>query len=161
MGLTEELRRSYRPAVIVAAAILGSLGVYIVLALLLKASRPLHPVLLSRTTVPVIRLAFYGLAIVQVIIIRVMRGILYRPTPGLDGRALGRRLMLISIFTSVFSEVPALLGFVLFLLAGLTWDLYVLVFVSLVLLFMFFPRFRYWEDWVAEQQSLPPSGPRN
>ncbi len=158
MGLTEELRRSYRPAVVVAAAILGSLAVYIVLALLLQASRPFHRFLLSGTTIPIVRLVFYGLAILQVIIIRLMRGLFYRPAPGLDGRALGRRLMLVSIFTSVFSEVPALLGFVLFLLAGLNWDLYVLVFVSLVLVFMFFPRLRYWEDWAAEQQSIPPAG---
>ena len=160
MGLTEDLRQSYRPALIVALCVLASLAVYIVLALLLKASRPNHVALASGSTAYILRLAFYGAAILQVIVIRLMRGVFFKPAPGLDGRALGRRLMLVSIFTSAFSEVPALLGFVLFLIAGLTWDLYVLVFVSLVLVFMFFPRFAYWEEWAAEQLALPPTGSR-
>ncbi len=157
MGLREDLERSYRPALIVAIAILASLVVYIVLALLLKASRPFHHPLVSTQSLPVIRLAFYGLSILQVIVIRLMRGFFFRPTPGLDPAALGRRLMMVSILTSAFSEVPALLGFVLFLLAGLNWDLYVLVFVSLVLLFMFFPRLSYWEEWITQQLAQPHS----
>lgn len=157
MDLKEELRRSFRPAVVVAVAVLASLAVYILLAVLLRAGRPLHRPLLRRDAAAVLRLVFYGLAILQVIIIRIMRGLFFRPAPGVDARALGRRLMLVSLFTSVFSEVPALLGFVLFLLAGLNWDLYVLVFVSLVLMFMFFPRLGYWEEWVEEQMALPPS----
>jgi hypothetical protein len=156
----QDLKKSFRPALIVALAMLVSLAAYIVLALLLKASRPNHRPLLQPETANLVRLGFYGLSILQVIIIRVMRGLFFQKSPGLSAASLGRRLMLVSIITSVFSEVPALLGFILFLLAGLTRDLYVLVFVSLVLMFMFFPRLSYWEEWAAEQRSLPPERPR-
>jgi hypothetical protein len=157
----QDLKKPFRSALIVALALLVSLIAYIVLALMLKASRPYHRALLSPETANLVRLGFYGLSILQVIIIRVMRGLFFQKAPGLSQASLGRRLMLVSIFTSVFSEVPALLGFILFLLVGLTRDLYVLVFVSLVLMFMFFPRLRYWEEWAAEQQSLPPERPRS
>ncbi|MCJ7611833.1 MAG: hypothetical protein MUP19_06170 [Candidatus Aminicenantes bacterium] len=160
MGLTNDLKKSYRPALIIALAILGSLAVYIGLAMLLKASRPGHRPLLAGRTAYTLRLVFYGFSILQVIVIRLMRGAFFQQAPGLDGRSLGRRLMLISILSSVFSEVPALLGFILFLVAGFTWDMYALVFVSLVLVFMFFPRFRNWEEWAAEQQSLGPADSR-
>jgi hypothetical protein len=156
----QDLKKPFRSALAVALAMLVSLVVYIVVALLLKASRPYHRPILRPETANLVRLGFYGLAILQVIIIRVIRGLFFQKSPGLSTASLGRRLMLVSIFTSVFSEVPALLGFILFLLAGLTRDLYVLVFVALVLMFMFFPRFRYWEEWAAEQQSLPAEQPR-
>jgi len=155
MENTEDLRKTYRPARLMAVVMLGSLVVYVVLALVLKASRPFQRPMLRGNTVNVVRMSAYGFAILQVIFIRLVRGVSYRKSPGLEVGGLGRRLMLVSIFTSVASEVPALLGFILFLLTGLTWDLYILVFVSLVLMFMFFPRFQYWEGWVAEQRSLP------
>jgi hypothetical protein len=152
--LIVELRKAYRPAMFISLAVLGSLVAYLIVALLLSAGRGVHPALIRGNTAYAVRLGCYGFAILQVILVRIMRGVFYRRAPGLDARALARRLMLVSIFTSVFSEVPGLLGLVLFLLTGRTWDLYVLAFVSLVLVFMFFPRFRYWEDWAREQIRL-------
>jgi len=160
MGLSEDLKKSYRPALVIALAILASLVVTLVVAELLKASRPGHKPLVTGRTAVTLRWICYGLSIVQVLVIRLMRGMLFQKAPGLDGPALGRRLMLASILSSAFGEVPALLGLILFLVAGFTWDLYALVFVSLVLLFMYFPRFRYWGEWAVEQQRLGPAASR-
>jgi len=49
----------------------------------------------------------------------------------------------------IMSELPALLGLFLFLLAGLNRDFYVLLIISVAVLFIFFPRRRAWEEWLA------------
>ena len=152
MGTSEDLKKSFRPAVIIAGALMASLAVYVGVALLLKASRPVPQLLLSARTVHILRLSFYAFSILQVIIIRLMRGWFFQKSSGFEALQAGRRLMLVSIITSVLSEVPALLGFILFLLSGLTRDLYPLVFVSLVLMYMFFPRLRNWEEWASGSQ---------
>ncbi|MCX6565278.1 MAG: hypothetical protein NTW38_02455, partial [Candidatus Aminicenantes bacterium] len=57
----------------------------------------------------------------------------------------------------VLAEIPAILGLVLFLIAGYNWDFYILLFVSLFLLFMYLPRLKNWEDIL---QNRPSSCPR-
>jgi hypothetical protein len=47
----------------------------------------------------------------------------------------------------------AVLGFVLFLLTGLSRDFYPLLFVSLFLAFMYFPRLRVWQDLAGQSSS--------
>jgi hypothetical protein len=58
-----------------------------------------------------------------------------------------------SVLTSALAEVPALFGLVLFLMSGLNVDFYVLTFVSLVLMFMFFPRYAGWVEWIGNNPS--------
>ena len=55
------------------------------------------------------------------------------------------------------AEIPAILGLVLFLIAGYNRDFYVLLFVSLFLLFMYLPRLKSWEDILKNR---PASCPR-
>ena len=47
--------------------------------------------------------------------------------------------------------MPAIIGLVLFFLGGLYKDFYVLLFVSLVLIFMYFPRLKNWEAYLADR----------
>lgn len=49
----------------------------------------------------------------------------------------------------VLSEAPGILGLILFLLGGLNIDFYLLLFASLLLVFMYFPRRSGWEEWLS------------
>ncbi|MCK7583580.1 MAG: hypothetical protein MZV65_54010 [Chromatiales bacterium] len=48
----------------------------------------------------------------------------------------------------VLGEVPAIVGLALFLVSGQALDFYKLLFVSLFLTFLNFPRAGAWEEWL-------------
>ncbi len=54
------------------------------------------------------------------------------------------------MLTLGFVEVPALLGFVLFLLSGNWLDFYGFLLVSLVYLRLYIPRLDRWERWITD-----------
>jgi hypothetical protein len=83
-----------------------------------------------------------------VILIRVLRHILLKRSAGDDRKTALHRLERATLVTLVLAEVPGLLGLVLFLIGGLNIDFYFLLFASLLLVFMYFPRRPGWEDWL-------------
>jgi len=95
-----------------------------------------------------LRFAFYGLAILAVLMIRFLRQALLKRFPGGDRPAGVHRLERASLVTMILSEIPGILGLVLFLLFGLNVDFYILLFVSFFLVFMYFPRRQSWEEWL-------------
>ncbi len=139
----------HRTAAILAAAALASLLLYVLVVelILRKGLRP--DIALQPDSAALMRYALYGAAVLTVVLIRVLRGLILRKRPGEDAAVLGRRLLRASVLTATLSEAPALLGLVLFLTAGLNRDFYILTAVSLVLMFMFFPRLSHWREWVA------------
>jgi len=66
------------------------------------------------------------------------------------------RLFDLTVLTLCLAEIPALLGLILFLIAGYNRDFYILLFVSLFLLFMYLPRLKNWEDILEHR---PPACP--
>jgi len=52
--------------------------------------------------------------------------------------------------TMILGEIPGILGLGLFLLSGYNIDFYVLVFASLLLVFMYFPRRTAWDEWLRD-----------
>lgn len=66
------------------------------------------------------------------------------------------RVFAISVTTLAMAEIPALLGLALFLLGGYNRDFYVLLLVSLVLAFMYFPRASVWEARLADSRRMCP-----
>jgi len=52
-------------------------------------------------------------------------------------------------------------GVILFLVGGRSLDLYLLAFVSLILLALHFPRYSHWEKWAAQAESGPAMAPAN
>ena len=139
-------RSAFRTAVFVHAAIVAAIFLYAVIIEILKAMlRPL-PRLAPETDVRLLRYVFYGLAIVAVVVIRrVNRGAaLARPDE--PYRDFLQRLSRTAIISSTLCEAPAGLGLVLMLLTGSVRDFYYLLFVSLFLAFMYFPRTRAWEE---------------
>lgn len=150
MEQTDDLRKLYKLAVIAAAAIILTLAIYTVVVEVIRSRHEFFFGFVNLDNIGIIRYVFYGLAVIQVVIIRVLRGTLLKKSPSDDAVKLKGKLFKASIFTSAFCEVPAIFGLVLFLLGGLYKDFYILLFVSLFLMFMFFPRYNNWETWLKE-----------
>jgi hypothetical protein len=129
--------------------IIASLFVYLIIVEVLRAQlRPFRG-FAPLPEMSTVRYVFYGLAVLEVIVIRLVQSLLLKRTPGDTVRITVQKLFRASILTVCLSEVPAILGLVLFLIGGLNKDFYALLAVSLVLVFMYFPRLSSWESWVV------------
>jgi len=149
MENSEEARRLHRTASLIGIAVGASLILYLIIAEFLRNYfRPFHG-FASLPNLQTLRYVFYALAIGEVIAIRLLQGFLLKRSPGDDARTTLFKLFRTSIATVCLSEVPGFLGLALFLLGGLNKDLYALLAVSMVLVFMYFPRLKSWEDWIA------------
>jgi hypothetical protein len=106
------------------------------------------------------RIALFAVAALSAVATRVIHGRMTARAAEDGGEAariavLGRA----ALIALSLSMIPATTGFVLYLLAGQTRDFYVLAFVSLILLFLYFPRPAAWESLLArEPQSCRLSG---
>lgn len=149
--IREELRRSHRTASLVGIVLIASLFIYLVVVEIIRATMGPFRGLVPVPGLATLRYVFYGLAVIEVLATRLVQGALLRRAPGDDARVTVLKLARTTIVTLCLSEVPALLGLVLFLLGGLNKDFYALLAVSLVLAFMYFPRLRSWEDWVERK----------
>lgn len=144
-------RMIFRTAMFVHVAVLVALLLYAVILEILKATlRPL-PRLAPAAGIQVLRYAFYGIAIVAVIAVRQVNRAAFRDRPGEPFLEFLHRLSRTSILTSILCEAPAMLGLVLVFLTGSHRDFYYLLFVSLFLVFMYFPRSRTWTEVLRER----------
>lgn len=142
----DDIGRALRPAVMVAAAAVASLAVYLALVEVLKATlKPFRGFAGIASPQPV-RFAVFGAGAAVVLLILLLRPGLYRRRTGEDLPAALLRLQKASVLLVVLGEVPAVLGLVLFLLGGFARDFYSLLFVSIVLAFVHFPRRGAWEE---------------
>ena len=137
--------RAMRPVLILARTLLASLIGYLALVELIRSRfRPFlgFADLGRRLSV---RYVFYLAAAAAVIVIRVLNSVgLRRKKPSSPESLLGR-LRTVAWLTLAAAETPALAGLALFLVGGYNEDFYWLKFVSLLLLFMYFPRPKNWE----------------
>ena len=150
MNELEILKRSYRTAAIVAWSFFSMLVVYVVLTEVIRASFDPFLGVGERFDYIKYRYLFYILSAASIIIIRFLRGVLLRKKRTEDIQRTAAKLLRTSVITSALSELPALFGFFLFILSGISRDFYILVFVSLFLMFMFFPRYSQWRAWAEE-----------
>lgn len=148
MDVQDEIRSHLRPASFVAAAVVASLILVFGSVELIRSRSGPFTGFAPWAGTPALRYAFYGAAIVVVILIRVLRRTLLGGPSRDDLRADLLRLQRAAVVTVVLGEAPGILGFVLFLLGGYNIDFYILVFVSLFLVFMHYPRRANWEDWL-------------
>jgi len=148
MEQTDELKKVFKNTVIVCAAIMAVLPVYILVVEIIKANQKPFLGFVDVHNAVTLRYLFYALAVIQVIIVRVLRGFLLRKPPSASAETLMSRLYKTSILTFALCEVPVIFGLVLFFMGGFYKDFYVLLFVSSFLMFMFFPRYNNWADWL-------------
>lgn len=147
-----ELKRIYRTTVVVNAALLASLLVYALMVELIKSQfRPFPGLFISGPSIRTLRYVVFGAAIGAVLLTRLGWRALLKVKPGEEFRQLISRLSRTAVITATLGELPALFGFVLFLLTGFSRDFYILLFVSLFLEFMYFPRLNVWQELARER----------
>ena len=93
---------------------------------------------LEPQTAALLKYAFLALAAAQFGIIKAVQKIL--PAPSVE------KLALTAIITFVLCESVAVLGLVLFLLAGNSLDFYIFMVISLGFFTLFFPKYDQWEQ---------------
>jgi hypothetical protein len=145
----EELKRSYKTASMIGITIIVSLFVYLIVVEFLRIQFKPFRGFAPLPEISTIRYVFFGLAVLEVLIIRLLQSLLLKRKPGDTVKIAVQKLFRTSILTVCLSEVSAILGVVLFLVGGMNKDFYALFAVSLVLVFMYFPRLASWQDWIA------------
>jgi hypothetical protein len=149
MEIQEIVRRTHRIAAMVAYSIFGAIVLYLVLEELIRNKMaPFHgfyPVSNPQT----LRYLFYGLSAASIILARLLQLVMLRKKPQDTPLDLLNKLHRTSLVVTVMSEFPALFGLILFLIGGFNRDFYVLLAISVIVLFIFFPRRRAWEAWIG------------
>lgn len=149
MDIQDELRRRIKNLTLVGITVVSSLLVYLGLAEFIRYHfRPFHG-FVAIPDAQRLRYVVFALAVLSVILIRVLRPALLRKKAGEDLKMTLHRLDRAALLTLVLAEVPALLGLGLFLLRGFNVDFYILLFASLLLVFMYFPRRSSWQEWLS------------
>lgn len=146
----DELRSHLRTAASVGLAVVASLMLYLVLVEVLRAVDKPFSGFARVTDIQPVRYAFFGASVAVIVFIRVLRPRLLRIPPQADTKTVLIRLQRAAILTMVLGEIPGILGLALFLLTGHNVDFYVLLFASLLLVFMYFPRRAAWEEWSSK-----------
>jgi hypothetical protein len=150
MDIQDELRAHLKSVILIATAIIASLVIYLGLVEILRAVyRPFRG-FATLANIQQLRYAVFGAAAVVIVLIRLLRPRLLRKAPREDAKTALHRLQRAAIVTMVLGEIPGILGLGLFLLSGYNIDFYVLVFASLLLVFMYFPRRTAWEEWLRD-----------
>lgn len=149
MDIQDKLRAHLRTASRVTASVIASLLLYLAAVEFIRARfRPFRG-FLAVSDLQLLRYAFFALAIATVIAIRALRPRLLRKVAGDDDKTALHRIQRAFLMTIVLAEVPGTLGLLLFLMAGRNIDFYFLLFASLLLVFMYFPRRSAWEEWLS------------
>ncbi len=145
------LRRVFRTAMIINSALIAGLFLYALVVELIKSQFKPFVGFLPGLYLQTLRYVVYGAAIGAVILVRLAAKALTRAVPGEDVKHFGQRLARGTIVAAGLAELPAVFGFVFFLLTGSARDFTILLFVSLFLEFMYFPRLKVWQDLVRER----------
>ena len=91
-----------------------------------------------------------------VIVLRLVHGRRLAAAAKADDSAAVRSLYRTAMISLTLAEIPALMGMALVLLAGLNKDFYLLLFASIVLEFMYFPRASAWEAVLEKRRPVCP-----
>lgn len=142
----DSLDKAFRLQQVLAVALAASLLVYAIIVEVL--SRQGYAILaVPETLLTNLRLVFVFLAFAVYFVMRFgQQKILVKKPTDTQG-TLVAKLGLASIVSLVLAEVPAVMGFVLFLISGNSRDFYPLMVISLILLYVAFPRYTIWAVW--------------
>lgn len=140
-----DLESCYRTTVLICGVFLATLFVYPLVVELIQAQGGLG-VALSAEIIEPMRYGGYALALVALGLGGAAKRVLAGRNSGSDMPALLRGLQSAVLAAYGLAEVPAVLGLVLFLLAGLRADFYLLWLLALAAMLVHFPRRTLWED---------------
>jgi hypothetical protein len=145
----QQLKIRYLRTNFIGLALIGSVFLYAGVVEILK--RTMAPftgfAALPAAQVLTLKYIFVAMAIGDFFLIKFVQKIL--------GARSVQQLIQAAIITFALSEAVAILGLVLFLLAGHAMYFYTFMFLSLFYFWLFFPKYQDWEDRLGVQ---PPSG---
>lgn len=151
MEHSQDLKKAFASARFTGAAFVVCLFVYLVLVELVKSRVKPFVGFASIKDVQTLRIVLFAAAAALSVLNRVINGRFQKKGGGADHAETVQTLFRTALISLTLAEMPAILGLVLFVLAGLDKDFYVLFFVSLVLIFMYFPRLKNWEAYLADR----------
>lgn len=96
--------------------------------------------------IPTFRYVIYAISVAVLILMRLLQSLFTRFSPETDFYQALKKLTLGTMIPLSLAEIPAILGLIFFLLTGLYRDFYVLTIVSVILLFIYFPRKSFWQE---------------
>jgi|YNPNPStandDraft_1061719.scaffolds.fasta_scaffold37708_3 fucose 4-O-acetylase-like acetyltransferase len=143
MANADPLPGVFRVQQVVASSLAASLLVYAVLVEAwprLGLPRPSWP----ESSLATVRFIFVFVAFAVYFLIRWVQQRLLVKRPEDSREVLVAKLGQASLLSLALAELPALLGFLLFLGSGNSRDFYPLMVISLILLYVTFPRYNLW-----------------
>jgi len=142
------LAKAFRNQVLIALSQLAFIAFLVIIEEIIRyAYRPFYGYgKIAFGQLSTFRYVIYAISVASLILMRLLQSIFTRMSPDIDFYQGLRRLTTGTLIPLCLAEVPAILGFVFFLLTGLSRDFYVLTIVSVILLFMYFPRKSFWQE---------------
>ena len=148
MNPADDLKKAYQTSLMINIGVIGALIIYAVIVEILKSKLAPFGGFVNFGQIAILRYIFYGIAILQIFVIRILRGTFLRASASDDPKTFIIKLSRASIATAVLCELPAVLGIVLFLMRGHSRDFYLMLGLSFFLVFLYFPRYGNWEEWI-------------
>jgi hypothetical protein len=156
MTANNKVEKTFRINKVISYALAGSLLLYAVIVEIFRFQgvilNPLPPAVLDT-----LRFVSVFLSFALYFITKFLNQKLLVKKPADTQEKLLQKLTLANIIALALSELPALFGFVLFLGSGNPRDFYLLLIISMLLFYAFFPRYSFWLYWsrVADTSALP------
>lgn len=142
------LQREHRKSVILAWAMVASILAYLVVAEVIRMQNQPFTGFAPGAAPP--KDVFFIGALIAFIGIRMARNAILKGV-GADPAARLNRLRTATIVSLVMTDIPAVIGLVLFLMTGNTQEFYVMVALSLVGVALYFPKLHHWEAWLRRR----------
>ncbi len=144
----DNLKKAHQMAFILNVAIIGTLIIYAVVVEIIRKQFAPFAGFGGISDISGIRYLFYGIVVINIFIIRALKNLMLRKSSTDDTQSIIRKLLRSAVITAALCEVPALLGLLIFLLAGSIRDFYQLTGLSFIFVFLHFPRYGNWEAWI-------------
>ncbi len=141
----EDLRNMYQATAIVCAGMIGSLFIYVAVVESTRVVFGDFNGFLTASSLELVKYGFYVLALTFIVAITTIKARISEVRSFDAPSVIISKLSKAAFLISGLSEIPAVLGLLLFLLGGLHTDFYILWFLSLMLMLLQFPRLTAWE----------------
>ncbi len=151
MSSIKKLYAAYRTAMLLGVAIGGGLVFYVIVVEVFKSYQQPEDPFADRSQYDLLRLIFYCVSFAQFVVIGFVRGAVLRSKSHESVDTLIEKLVRANIITLALCELPALFGLVLFFIGGFYTDFYILLGVSMLMLFFYFPKYNRWKEWIRKK----------
>ena len=146
MTANDKLEKTYRTNKIIGYALAGAMLLYAVIVEIFRY-KGITPNLLPPSVLDKLRFIFVFLSFALYFMINFLnQKVLVKKSAATQEKLL-QQLTLTNIVSLALGELPALFGFILFLGSGNPKDFYLLLIISVLLFYVFFPRYSFWSNW--------------